>query len=182
LVIAKKSAKKETAAPVIDLPQARVKIVEATHYDKPYEVTSNAGVTYSVDPNVNCLIEVVDDFAKGDYDGMRFYDSFKLKQDEDGDWTIRDGTKLAALAKARYGHDFFESDIVFDENDLVDFEFMARIEPKKNRNTGQITGSMLSWETIMGIPRTKKQKTMASQEHTYTQPDDSEEDFNSIPF
>ncbi len=158
MTITKKSGKKETTAPVIDLMQAKVKILEAELHPEPYEVTNTAGTTFTIDPNLNCKIEIVDDLDEGDYDGTKFYDSFKLKQDEDGDWTIRDGTKLGALAKARYGNDFFETDQVFDEDDLEGFVFMAKIEPKTNFSTGKVTGSMLNWETIMRVPDPRKKK------------------------
>jgi hypothetical protein len=165
MAITKKSAKKETSAPVIDLMQAKVKILEAELHPEPYEVTNTAGTTFTIDPNLNCKIEIVDDLDEGEYDGAKFYDSFKLKRDEDGDWTIRDGTKLGALAKARYGNDFFETDQVFDEEDLEGFVFMAKIEPKTNFSTGKVTGSMLNWETIMRVPdpRKKKKKSKASE-------------------
>jgi len=165
MAIPKKSAKKETSAPVIDLMQAKVKILEAELHSEPYEVTNTAGITFTIDPNLNCKMEVVDDLDDGEYDGVKFYDSFKLKQDEDGDWTIRDGTKLGALAKARYGNDFFETEQVFDEADLGGFVFMAKVEPKTNFSTGKVTGSMLNWETIMRVPdpRKKKKKSKASE-------------------
>jgi len=101
-------------------------------------------------------IEIIDDFADGEYDSMVFYDSAVLKQDEDGDWIIRDGTKAGTIAKARYGNDFFETDEVFDEADLEGFVFMCAIEPKKHRETGAVTGSMMVWNTIMKLPVPKK--------------------------
>ena len=160
MAVVKKSAKKETAAPVIDLPQAKVKILEAELHPEPYEVTSAAGATFTIDPNLNCKVEIVDDLDEGNYDGVKFYDSLKLKYDEDKDaWTVRDGTKLGALAKASYGNDFFdESDKDFDEEDCLDFVFMAKVEPKTNFSTGKITGSTLSWETIMRVPNPRKKK------------------------
>jgi hypothetical protein len=159
MAVVKKSAKKETAAPVIDLPQAKVKILEAELHPEPYEVTSAAGATFTIDPNLNCKIEIVDDLDEGDHDGAKFYDSFKLKYDDAEDaWTVRDGTKLGALAKARYGNDFFESDEAFDEDDMVGFVFMAKVEPKTNFSTGKVTGSTLSWETIMRIPNPRRRR------------------------
>ena len=116
MAIIAKSAKKESMAPVIELPQAKIKILEAELHPEPYEVTSKSGNSFTIDPNLNCQLKIVDDLSDGDYDGAKFYDSFKLKQDEEsGNWTIRDGTKLGALAKAYYGNDFFETDTPFDE-------------------------------------------------------------------
>ena len=165
MAVVKKSAKKETAAPVIDLPQARVKILEAELHPEPYEVTSAAGATFTIDPNLNCKIEIVDDLDEGDHDGAKFYDAFKLKYDDAEDaWTVRDGTKLGALAKARYGNDFFESDEAFDEDDMVGCVFMAKVEPKTNFSTGKVTGSTVSWETIMRVPNPRKKKGKKAEE------------------
>ena len=178
MAIIAKSAKKESAAPVIELPQAKIRILGAELHPEPYEVTSKAGSTFTIDPNLNCQLQIVDDLSDGAHDGARFYDSFKLKQDDEtGEWTIRDGTKLGALAKAYYGNDFFETDAPFDEEDLIGFEFMSRVEPKKNFSTGKVTGSMLNWETIMAVP--KPRKKAAPVQDVETEEDD---DFSDIPF
>lgn len=180
MAIIAKSAKKESAAPVIELPQAKIKILEAQLHPEPYEVTSKTGATFTIDPNLNCQLQIVDDLSDGTHDGAKFYDSFKLKQDEDtGDWTIRDGTKLGALAKAFYGNDFFETDTPFDEEDLIDFVFMSRVEPKKNFSSGKVTGSMLNWETIMAVPKPKKKTAPTPVEAAEAEED---QDFSDIPF
>jgi len=180
MTIIAKSAKKESAAPVIELPQAKIMILEAELHPEPYEVTSKTGNTFTIDPNLNCQLKIVDDLADGTHDEAKFYDSFKLKRDEEsGDWTIRDGTKLGALAKAYYGNDFFETDRPFDEEDFIGFVLMSRVEPKKNFSTGQVTGSMLSWETIMAVPKPKKKPAPVQAVETE---EDPEEEFNEIPF
>ena len=180
MTIIAKSAKKESAAPVIELPQAKIMILEAELHPEPYEVTSKTGNTFTIDPNLNCQLQIVDDLSDGTQDATKFYDSFKLKQDEEsGDWTIRDGTKLGALAKAYYGNGFFETDKPFDEEDLIGFVLMSRVEPKRNFSTGQVTGSMLSWETIMAVPKPKKKPAPVQADETE---EDPEEEFNEIPF
>src|SRR5215216_4033060 len=190
MAITAKSAKKESAAPVIELPQAKIRILEAELHPEPYEVTSKTGNTFTIDPNLNCQLQIVDDLSDGTYDGAKFYDSFKLKEELDrealmrgegghtGNWTIRDGTKLGALAKAYYGSDFFETDAPFDEEDLIGFVFMSRVEPKKNFTSGKVTGSVLNWETIMAVPKPKK-KAQAPVQAAETEED---EDFSDIPF
>jgi hypothetical protein len=176
MAIIAKSAKKESAAPVIELPQAKIMILEAELHLEPYEVTSKTGNTFTIDPNLDCQLQIVDDLSDGAHDSAKFYDSFKLKQDEEsGDWTIRDGTKLGALAKAYYGNDFFETDTPFDEEDLVGFVFMSRVEPKKNFTTGKVTGSMLNWETLMAVPKPKKKAALA-------QGETEDDNFSDIPF
>lgn len=187
--ITKKSEARESEAPVLDIPIAHVKIVEAELRDEPEEITTNSGETFTADPNLNCMIEVVDDMQEGKFDGTRFYDSFKLKQDPDGDWTIRDGTKLAALAKAYYGNDFFETDTVFNEDDLGGFVFQAKVEPKTNFRTKAIIGSTLNYETIVRIPVSKQEREKLAQEQREKAASAkqeaeaaNEEDFGEIPF
>ena len=178
MAIIAKSAKKESMAPVIELPQAKIMILEAELHPEPYEVTSKSGNSFTIDPNLNCQLKIVDDLSDGDYDGAKFYDSFKLKRDEEsGNWTIRDGTKLGALAKAYYGNDFFDTDTPFDEEDLVGFTFMSRVEPKKNFTTGAVTGTMLNWETIMAVPKPKKKPSPVQAAEA-----EEDEDFSAIPF
>lgn len=187
--INKKSEARESEAPVLDIPVAHVKIVEAELRDEPQEITTNSGETFTADPNLNCMIEVVDDMEEGEFDGTRFYDSFKLKQDADGDWTIRDGTKLAALAKAYYGNDFFETDKVFDEDDLFGFVFQAKVEPKTNFRTKAVIGTTLNFETIVRIPVSKQEREKQAQEQRERSAQTkqaaesaNEEDFENIPF
>ena len=189
MAITAKSAKKESAAPVIELPQAKIFILEAELHPEPYEVTGKTGNTFTIDPNLNCQLQIVDDLSDGTYDGAKFYDSFKLKEELDqaaimrgesghtGNWTIRDGTKLGALAKAFYGNDFFETDRPFEEEDLIGFVLMSRVEPKKNFTTGAVTGSMLNWETIMAVPKPKKKNVPVQAGET-----EEDEDWEDIPF
>ena len=141
-------------------------------------MTTKTGNTFTIDPNLNCQLQIVDDLSDGTYDRAKFYDSFKLKQDEDsGDWTIRDETKLGALAKVYYGNDFVDTDTPFDVEVLVGFTLMSRVEPKKNFTTGAVTGTMLNWETIMAVPKPKK-KTASVQAVEA----EEDEDFGAIPF
>lgn len=177
----KKAQKKESSAPVLDIPVAQVKIKQAELYEEPQEITTEAGVTFTVDPNLNCLIEIVDDFGDGTHDGVTFYESFKLKQNDEGEWELRDGTKFGALAKARYGNDFFDSDQEFDEADFENFVFQAKVQPKKNFSTGQVVGSTLHYETIMAVPKPKKKGEPKSEAEAQTEAA-NDEDFDDIPF
>ena len=159
MVLIKKGKKREATAPILDLPVAKVKIIEAELQAEPKEIETNSGETFISEPNLNALIEVVDDFADGECDGVRFFERFKLKPDGDGEWELRDGTKLGALAKARYGNDFFESDVEFNAADFEEFVFQARVQPKTNFKTGQTIGSTLNWETIVAVPKPKRKAT-----------------------
>lgn len=177
----KKAQAKESEAPVLDIPVAQVKIRHYELFEEPQEITTNSGNTFVVDPNFNCLIEIVDDFGDGSHDGVTFYESFKLKQNEEGEWELRDGTKFGALVKARYGQDFFDSDKEFDEDDFEDFVFQAKVQPKKNISTKQVVGSMLNYETIMAIPKPKKKGEKPTPEEEKAEME-AEEDFEDIPF
>ncbi len=174
-MVLKKAPKKEMEAPVMDIGVAQIKIHNPELQEEPREIDTNDGRTFTAEPNLNTELEVVVDFGDGAYDGVKFYERFKIKQDDDGDWTVRDGTKLGALAKARYGQDFFNSDIEFHEEDFEGFVFQAKIQPKKNLGTGQITGSTVNWEPIMAIPKPKK-KSVEPETPV------NEEDFVDIPF
>lgn len=195
--IGRKSAAKEGEAPVIELPQAKVKILEATLYDEPRDIQKQDGSWFTADPNLNCKLVVEDDLADGSYDGVEFYDSFRLKQEDDGEWTVRDGTKLGALAKARYGNNFFDTDQVLDEADLVGFVFMTKLQQKTDIRGTKMQGTICNHETIMAVPdpTKKKGKGKAAAEKSAEKAADSppspaptdadklnEEDFEEIPF
>jgi hypothetical protein len=170
----KKEKKTEFTAPVLDLKMAEIRIIEGTLQEEPTEVTTQSGETFISKPHYNAKMEVVDDFGDGSFDGTIFYDRFYLKQKKqrstinngkigpepasDGPWVIKGGTKLGYLAEARYGDDFFEdnNDQEFDEEDFIDFRFRATIEPRKNRSTGAVTGTTVSYKTIHAVPVPKK--------------------------
>ncbi len=83
----------------MDIGVAQIKIHNPELQEEPREIDTNDGRTFTAEPNLNTELEVVDDFGDGAYDGVKdFYERFKLKQDDDGDWTVRDGTKLGATS------------------------------------------------------------------------------------
>jgi hypothetical protein len=181
----KKGQKKESQAPVLDIPVARLKIVECELFEEPQEIETNDGRTFTAEPHFNTRLEIVDDFGEGEHDGVQFYERFKLKVDEeDGGWELRDGTKFGALAKARYGNGFFEGDQEFAEEDFDGFVFQAKVQPKKNLATGQIVGSTLNWETIMAVPTPKeKRKAKEAEQEKLAEAEAQEDaDFEEIPF
>lgn len=180
-VALKKAPAKQSEAPVLDIPVAHVKILEAVLFEEPQEIERNSGDSFTVDPNLNCLVEIVDDFLDGSNDGAQFYESFKLKQDDEGEWELRDGTKLAALAKARYGQDFFTSDTEFNEADFIGFVFQAKVQPKKHFTTKQIVGTTLNYETITAVPKSKKKGQKPTPQEQKTELE-AEEDFNELEF
>src|SRR5215218_1924386 len=157
MVSIKRGKKKESSAPVVTIPQAKVKLVDVEFHPEPRELTTKDGTrTFTLDPGLNAQVVVVDDMGDGTYDGLKFYQTFRMKwNEEDEEWEIRDGTALGNLFRAKYGQGFdFES----DEDDLENFVFMTKIVPKKNPSTKQEIGSMCHHETIMAIPDPKRKK------------------------
>jgi hypothetical protein len=137
-------------APSLDILAARLKILEAEFTAEPYEVKMDSGRTFEADPNVNVKVEVVQNLVEpGKDEGVKFYDRFKLKQDDDGDWVFSKYSKLGNLMMVRYGPDWFEDeDAGFDEADLEGFEFIAQIEPKQDRNGKPLPGSSIDWKSM----------------------------------
>jgi hypothetical protein len=164
----KKEKKTEFTAPVLDLRMAQLQIIEGTLQEEPLEVTTKSGETFTSKPNYDAKIEVVDDFQDGTYDGIQFYDRFVLKQNQDGEWIIKGGTKLGYLCEARYGDKFFEddNDQEFDEEDFIGFTFQAALEPKKNRTTNQVTGTSVAYQTIHAVPSPKKKSKTTKKDTT----------------
>ena len=165
MVVSKRAPKKETSAPIITVPLAKVKLNDPEFHSEPREVeTKDGSRTFTVDPGLNAQVEIVDDHGDGIYDGVKFYQNFKMKwNDEDECWELRDGTSLGALAKARYGNDFFDSDedVDFRAEDFDEFNFMSKIVPKTNPSTNQQIGSMCHHETIMAVPDPKRKKKLS---------------------
>ncbi len=178
----KKGQKKEASAPVLDIPVAQIRIQSCELFDEPQEIETNDGRSFTAEPNFNCLLEIEDDFGDGAHDGTTFYERFKLKQTDDGEWELRDGTKFGALAKARYGANFFESDQEFEDEDFEGFVFQAKVQPKKNFTNGQVVGSTLHYETIMAVPKPKKKGAAKSEGKAKAEGEFVEEDFDEIPF
>ena len=164
----KKEKKSEFTAPVLDLRMAQLQITEGTLQEEPVKVTTKSGETFTSKPNYDAKIEVVDDFQDGTYDGIQFYDRFVLKQNQDGEWIIKGGTKLGYLCEARYGDNFFEDDNnqEFDEKDFIGFDFRAALEPKKHRKTGQVTGTSVAYQTIHAVPSPKKKSKTTKKDTT----------------
>lgn len=177
----KKAKKKEFNEPVMEIPVAQLKIKHLEYITEPKEITMENGHSFTVDPQLDCILEVIDDFQEGEHDGATFRDRFKLKENDDGEWEGRGGTKLGALLEARYGRDYWDSDQEFDEADFEDFIFQAKVQEKKNPNSGQITGSMVNYETITAVPKPKKKGAKPTPVEEQAQQEE-DEDFDSIPF
>jgi hypothetical protein len=164
-------------APSLDILAAKLRIIEAEFYSEPYEVAMDSGRSFTADPNVNVKVEVVKNLVEsGKDEGVKFYDRFKLKQDEDGDWVFSKYSKLGNLMMVRYGKDWFEDETAgFDVNDLLDFEFIAQVEPKQDRNGKPLPGSSIDWKSMRpagGADEAEAEDDTAG---------DVEEEFDDIP-
>jgi hypothetical protein len=169
MVTIKKAKKRESNAPIIEVALATCKLSDVEFRPEPVEITTKDGSrSFTVDPGLNAQVEIVDDHSDGEHDGVKFYQNLKLKWNEAEEyWELRDGTSLGAMARAKYGNDFFE-----------DFQFMCKIVPKKNPSTGQLVGSMCHHETIMGMP-TKKKKSYKAVQRGEAQ---NNKDFDELPY
>lgn len=161
-------------APSLDILAAKLRILEAEFRPEPYDVPMDSGRSFTADPNVNVKVEVVKNLVEaGKDEGVKFYDRFKLKQDDDGDWVFAKYSKLGNLMMVLYGKDWFEDEKAgFNENDLLDFEFIAQVEPKRDRNGKPLPGSSIDWKSIR--PAGGADEAEAE--------DDAEEEFDDIPF
>jgi hypothetical protein len=137
-------------APSLDILAAKLKILEAEFTAEPYDVKMDSGHAFTADPNVSVKVEVVKNLVEpGEDEGVKFYDRFKLKQDDDGDWVFAKYSKLGNLMMVRYGLDWFENkDAGFSENDLLGFEFIAQVEPKQDRSGKPLPGSSIDWKSM----------------------------------
>jgi hypothetical protein len=145
-----KKSNESGGAPSLDILAAKLRIVEAEYIDEPYEVNLDNGRSFEADPNINIHIEVLNNLVEpGKDEGEKFYDRFKLKQDRNGDWVFAKYSKLGNLMMVRYGRDWFEDETAgFDENDLLDFEFVAQVEPRQDNSGKPLAGSTINWKSM----------------------------------
>ena len=109
-----------------------------------------------------------------------FFDRFKLKKDEDGDWTFAKYSKLGNLIQVRYGEEWFEGETAeFEETDFEDFEFVAAVKPKTDAKGKRLKGSVIDWESLRpaGGADEKEAKAKAAAAER-----EAEEDWDDIPF
>ncbi len=181
MVVVKKSAS-GGGAPSLDILAAKLRIVEAELSLEEREVKLDNGRTFMAEPNLNVRIEVVSNLVDpGNDEGVRFYDRFKLKQDDDGDWVFAKYSKLGNLIAVRYGEDWFEDRTAeFEEGDFEGFEFIAQVKPKTDPQGKQLKGSVIDWESMRPAGGTDENKAKA--EAAAVARPEAEDDFEDIPF
>ena|SRR5215208_5043159 len=163
-----------SAAPVLNLLRAHVRLVDVQEHTEPYTITRKAdNATFTLDPQFSCTVEVIDDGQGGDDNGAKFFEGFRYKQDKNGAWVNQENSKLGMLSNV-VKPGYFEDPSIPDlrAEDLEGFEMLCRIKPKKN-SSGQATGSTIEWDTMQALPK-KEQVVAASVEE--------DDDSSDIPF
>src|SRR5215217_8847401 len=143
MVMVKKSAT-TGGAPSLDILAAKLRIIEAELTLDEKEINLDNGTSFVAEPNLNCRIRVLKNLVEPGVDeDIQFFDRFKLKKDEDGDWTFAKYSKLGNLITVRYGEGWFEDpDAEFEEADFEGFEFVAQVEPKTDPKGKPLAGSV----------------------------------------
>src|SRR5215210_1164927 len=108
MVLVKKSAGNSGGAPSLDILAAKLRIVEAELSLEEREVKLDNGRTFMAEPNLNVKVEVVANMVDPGVDeGVRFYERFKLKANDQGDWSFARYSKFGNLMIVRYGREWF---------------------------------------------------------------------------
>jgi hypothetical protein len=96
-------------APSLDILAAKLRIVEAELFLEEKEIKLDNGRSFTAEPNLNVKVEVVANLVDPGVDeGVKFYDRFKLKKDDDSEWAFLKYSKLGNLIVVRYGEEWFE--------------------------------------------------------------------------
>jgi hypothetical protein len=180
MVMVKKSAGNSGGAPSLDILAAKLRIVEADLSLEEREVKLDNGRTFMAEPNLNVKVEVLANMVDPGVDeGVRFYDRFKLKKDDQGDWSFAKYSKLGNLIIVRYGEDWFDDPRAeFEEADFEDFEFIAQVEPKTDSKGKPLTGSTINWKSIRPAGEAEEKE---AKEARASAAREEEEDFDKIP-
>jgi hypothetical protein len=118
--------------------------------------------------------------APGVDEGVKFYDRFKLKKDDDGDWTFAKYSKLGNLIMVRYGEGWFEDpNAEFEEGDFEDFDLVAQVQPKTDPKGKPLSGSVVNWKSMRPAGGAEER---AVEEKVAEAEKEEEGDFGHIPF
>ena len=170
-------------APSLDILAAKLRIVEAELSLEEKTINLDNGRSFVAEPNLNVKVEVIKNLVEpGNDEGVKFFDRFKLKKDDDGDWTFAKYSKLGNLIAVRYGEEWFEDPSVeFEEADFEGFEFVAQIEPKTDSKGKPLTGSVINWKSMRAAGGADERESEIREARTSADAE-NEEDFDNIPF
>ena len=180
MVMVKKSAA-SGGAPSLDILAAKLRIVEAELSLEEKTVNLDNGRSFVAEPNLNVKVEVVKNLvAPGVDEGVKFFDRFKLKKDDDGDWPFAKYSKLGNLISVRYGEEWFDDPSAeFEEADFEGFELVAQVEPKTDPKGKPLAGSTINWKSIRAAGGADEREAEAKRARAEKE---EEEDFDDIPF
>ena len=183
MVMVKKSAD-TGGAPSLDILAAKLRIIEAELSLEEREVNLDNGRSFIAEPNLNVKVEVVKNLVEPGVDeGVKFYDRFKLKKDDEGDWTFAYYSKLGNLITIRYGEGWFEDPSAeFEEADFEDFEFVAQVEPKRDPKGKLLNGSTINWKSLRPAGEADEEEAEKAAEARSDAQAANEEEFEDIPF
>ena len=168
-------------APSLDILAAKLRIVEAELSLEEKEVNLGDGRSFMAEPNLSCQIEVIKNLvAPGVDEGVKFYDRFKLKKDDDGEWAFAKYSKLGKLIQVRYGEEWFDDPSAeFEVKDFEGLEFFAQVERKTDSKGKPLTGSVVNWKSMRPAggadDKAIKDKKAAAEKG-------EGEDFDDLPF
>jgi hypothetical protein len=148
MVMVKKSAG-SGGTPSLDILAVKLRIVEAKLFQEEKEIDLGGGRSFMAEPNLSVKVEVVKNLVEPGHDeGVKFYDRFKLKRDDDGDWTFAKYSKLGNLIVLRYGEEWLANPSAeFEEVDFEDFEFVAQIAHKTD-SKGKLLSDTINWKSL----------------------------------
>ncbi len=180
MVMVKKSAS-SGGAPSLDILAAKLRILEAELSLEEKQVNLDNGRSFVAEPNLNVKVEVVANLVEpGADEGVKFYDRFKLKKDDDGDWTFAKYSKLGNLIAVRYGEEWFEEpEAEFEVDHFEGFEFVAQVEPKTDPKGKPLSGSSINWKSLRPAGGADEKEARAKRVEVEKE---EEEDFSDIPF
>ncbi len=149
MVMVKKSAA-SGGAPSLDILAAKLRIVEAELSLEEKTVNLDNGRSFVAEPNLNVKVEVLKNLVDPGVDeGVKFYDRFKLKRDDDGEWAFAKYSKLGNLIQVRYGEEWFDDPSAeFEVKDFENFTFVAQVEPKTDPKGKPLPGSVVNWKSM----------------------------------
>src|SRR5829696_6965266 len=182
MVMVKKST--NSGVPGLDILAAKVRIIEAELSLEEKEVNLDNGRSFIAEPNLNLKVEVIKNLVEPGVDeGVKFYDRFKLKKDDEGDWTFAYYSKLGNLITIRYGEGWFEDPSAeFEEADFEDFEFVAQVEPKRDPKGKLLNGSTINWKSLRPAGEADEEEAEKAAEARSDAQPANEEEFEDIPF
>src|SRR5687768_5687492 len=106
VMVKKSSGSREVES--LDILAAVVRVLETNLQLEEREIELSNGQSFTADPNLSLKLQVEKNLVDpGVHEGVVFWDRFRLKKDESGEWTFAEYSKLGGLIVARYGSGWF---------------------------------------------------------------------------